>query len=179
MSPDFDRFLLSCSHERIVTLKDGRLLPTLLRPEGHHAQLKASRDIHRSCEGPLGPARFRRLSFTYNCFGMVLANRQCWVEPAPDCDIDSLLTSAGYRRHVRVGDVVSGDVVLYRAQDGAYVHIGLVLSATRDPAHATMKFEVLSKWGQDGEYIHQANDVPLLLGTPREYWTDTHANEPA
>ncbi len=26
--------------------------------------------------------------------------------------------------------------------------------------------------GADGEYFHDASDVPYLLGKPSEYWTD-------
>jgi len=31
---------------------------------------------------------------------------------------------------------------------------------------------VLSKWGADGEYVHEATKLPLLLGRPAQFWTD-------
>ena len=31
---------------------------------------------------------------------------------------------------------------------------------------------VLSKWGADGEYVHEATKLPFLLGRPAQYWTD-------
>jgi hypothetical protein len=41
-----------------------------------------------------------------------------------------------------------------------------------DPSNGADYLQVLSKWGADGEYLHDLTDVPYLLGRPAEYWTD-------
>jgi hypothetical protein len=35
-----------------------------------------------------------------------------------------------------------------------------------------MNIKVISKWGQEAEFIHDVDDVLDLLGRPSEYWTD-------
>ena len=72
-----------------------------------------------------------------------------------------------------------GDIVIYRDADGNVSHVGVV--AEKKGAIITSEAEncsvqVLSKWGFEGEYLHDASHVPTLLGTPAEYWT--HRRKP-
>jgi hypothetical protein len=64
-------------------------------------------------------------------------------------------------------------VVVYRSDDGEVCHAGIVLRKNLyDPEAPRDTLVVLSKWGAEGEYEHDASDVPLLCGQPAEYWTD-------
>lgn len=65
-----------------------------------------------------------------------------------------------------------GDVVVYRDEGGAVVHVGVVSQVQTDLREGTRGILVLSQWGADGEYFHRIDDVNPLLGKPVEYWTD-------
>jgi cell wall-associated NlpC family hydrolase len=66
-----------------------------------------------------------------------------------------------------------GDVVVYRDGSGEVCHVGIVARKNLlIPGSQEDPLAVLSKWGADGEYLHNMTDVPELLGRPAEFWTD-------
>ena len=78
----------------------------------------------------------------------------------------------GFRRVGEQKDIVPGDVVVYRDSERRITHLAIVLEKQSDIAGAACSFRVLSKWGADGEYMHEVRDVPDLLGIPTEFLTE-------
>ncbi len=105
----------------------------------------------------------------YNCHGLTFATRRTAI---PDAEtIQAILNDDGYRR-IPLSDVQAGDIVIYR--DGQEIsHTGLVLKTVEGyPEGTTLRrTEVLSKWGQAGEYYHAAGEGPYAKHRV-EYWTD-------
>ncbi len=142
-------------------------IPNELRLERPKASLQAAIEV---VKGIAPDAVFRSISFTYNCIGMVVASRRVWVDPG---HLVRILNQDGYRRLPGVNDADRGDVVVYHDVDGEACHAGIVVARNLAiPGDETDPLTVLSKWGGDGEYIHQLSKVPSLLGRPSEYWTD-------
>ena len=143
------------------------LIPNELRPERNPAALKASVELLR---GLFPEARFRSITATYNCVGMIVASQRTWVDPA---DLIRVLREDGYRKLNGPEESDLGDVVIYHDDSGTPCHVGLVVRKNLLLAGGQEDLlTVLSKWGADGEYIHGASCVPIYLGTPAEYWTD-------
>jgi hypothetical protein len=62
---------------------------------------------------------------------------------------------------------------VYRDSHGDVSHVGIVNRKNLfDPQNQRDPLEVLSKWGAEGEYFHDMNDVHSWLGKPAEYWTE-------
>jgi hypothetical protein len=142
-------------------------IPNELRPERNPAALRAAIEIAR---GIIPDAIFRSISATYNCGGMVVADRRTWVYPP---DVIVALAEDGYRRLNSPDEAEIGDVVIYHDDRGAACHFGFVIRKNLlTPGEPGDALTVMSKWGADGEYIHPASRVPSALGTPAEYWTD-------
>jgi hypothetical protein len=159
--------LLQRSDSLLLQTRAKWQIPNELRPEQHPAALKAAIELAR---GIVPEAILRSITATYNCVGMVVANRRTWVDPA---DLVRVLRDDGYRKlnGPEEGDV--GDVVIYHDDNGIPCHVGLVVRKNLLLAGGQEELlTVLSKWGADGEYIHGASRVPIYLGTPAEYWTD-------
>lgn len=148
-----------------LATREGSFIPNVRRREQLPVRMKAAWDIWKKKHATLA---LRSLSSSYNCVGMLFASRRTWVEPD---HLGTILREDGFRK-IAVSEVVLGDIVVYRDASGGFAHVGLVLSKTPDVEHASWKVSVLSQWGIDGEYFHDANDVPDLLGTPQEYWTE-------
>lgn len=149
--------------------RKGRKIPNELLPEQNPAALRAARDLAENQWFP-GALRFRSISATYNCVGMVVATRRVWVQPA---DLMQILIDDGFQKLAGPEYAEAGDVVIYRDdRDNEPTHVGvvvrkkLVLGSTED------FLVVLSKWGRDGEYEHASRTVPKVYGNPAEYWTD-------
>ncbi len=83
---------------------------------------------------------------SYNCHGWVFADGHFWVRGA---DVPAVLEDNGYRE---VKEPRPGDVIVYRAADGAVLHTGLVRAAGDGPVL------VESKWGWLGRYVHRPED---------------------
>lgn len=164
--------------------RDGNtILPVYHRTETPSHMLQIKREQLREQFEKNKEVRFRRISGLYNCLGLVLTNRRYWVEPDAQHDFDALLKAEGYRQLQTIGEAMVGDVVLYRdLMGGEYTHIGVIVHevqlTTENIEEGARTFEVLSKWGEDGEYIHKDSDVPSRYGVPREYWTDRTDHEP-
>lgn len=101
---------------------------------------------------------------------MVFASRRTWVDPD---EVERILQEDGYRKLNRKAFAIEiGDVAVYQVQ-GRPSHVGIVASAgivTSDCEDQPVK--ILSKWGEYGEFIHEANEVPPLFGRVVDYWTD-------
>ncbi|MGH9384664.1 MAG: hypothetical protein ACRD2N_10300 [Vicinamibacterales bacterium] len=112
--------------------------------------------------------QIRSRSSEYNCMGLVFASRRTWIDSG---ELSRILGEDGFKQ-ITPASAQPGDVLVYRDQIGESVHVGWVYSHEAQPAAATWKTTVLSQWGGDGEYFHEAEDVNPLLGKPAEYWTD-------
>jgi len=142
-------------------------IPNQMRPELHPVIRDESVAIWKTAKPD---ARLRSISGTYNCIGMVVASRRTWVDPD---DLLRVLQDDGYRKLEGESQARLGDVVVYRDMAGEVSHTGIVVGKNvYDPENRRDTLVVLSKWGHEGEYEHDASNVPLLCGLPSEYWTD-------
>ena len=133
--------------------------------EAHPDKMRAAEELcHNACPG----IRTRSLSHSYNCFGMVFANRRTcivdWTDVQLVLDEDDFHTlpwdPAAWER---------GDIVLYRKEHEAEIHhVALIADLRPDFAEAAIEVWVVSAWGDFGEYFHQIDDVPLSCGTPSQ-----------
>lgn len=99
----------------------------------------------------------------------MVASRRTWVDPDY---LLPILNDDGFSKFVSFSEAQPGDVLVYRYK-GEICHAGIVWRKNLfDPEHPRDSFVVLSKWGQEGEYLHDASDVPALCGQPSECWTD-------
>ena len=115
-------------------------------------------------------ARLRSITGTYNCVGMVVASRRTWVDPE---DLLRILREDGYRPLASEADTRFGDIVVYRDQKGDVSHVGIVVRKNPyNPENPRDVLVILSKWGHEGEYEHDATHVPMVFGKPAEYWSD-------
>jgi hypothetical protein len=113
-------------------------------------------------------AELRSSTATYNCVGLVLAARRTAVMPD---ELIRVLTEDDYQPLNDGEAPQQGDVVVYE-REGQVEHTGIVWRVTVSAENGTREIVILSKWGQDGEYIHEVGDVPSVLGRPTQYWTD-------
>ena len=116
----------------------------------------AARQLHAK-----GSRKVRSLRSGYNCVGMVFANRRTFIEPE---HIPMILEDDKYSE-VDPPSVMPGDVVVYKSPaTDDIIHVGLVMS--NEGVFETRTIRVLSQFGRDGEYLHDANDVPEMYGQP-------------
>ena len=149
-----------------LATKRGTEIPNERRWESHPDALRVSYELFRR-ERPA--VILRSLTATYNCMGLVFASRRTWV----DTEFLGMISQEdGYRVVMRHQDLAPGDILVYRDERGRVVHVGVVLEIVPDLLQARRRLKVLSKWGRDGEYIHDPEDVPGLLGTPNEFLSE-------
>lgn len=147
--------------------RDGWDIRNELRSEAALVSLKAFNDVWTTKYPDL---QVRSLTQTYNCGGMVFANRRVWVDPE---DFHQILIRDGFRQLANSHDVERGDVVIYLDDSKAPCHVGLVLAKNvYSPEYPRDPVLVLSKWGAAGEYIHDLLMVPDVYGKQVEFWTD-------
>lgn len=147
--------------------RKGSSIPNKKRPERGRDALVAAIELWKEL---LPEARLRSISAVYNCAGMVVASRRVWVDPE---NLAQIFKDDRFRQLKDFTEAEFGDIVVYRDDKGAAVHVGIVYDknlADKSPDSLT----VLSKWGGDGEYIHDMSYVPKVCGTPREIWTDRY-----
>jgi hypothetical protein len=109
------------------------------------------------------------LSATYNCYGLVFANRRTWVH---EHDLELIFQDDGYRSLKNKYAAQVGDLVIYReTEKGPIVHAGVVARIDNRIETKGYSLFVLSQWGEDGEYLHREDIVPPLFGDSRQYWT--------
>ena len=106
-------------------------------------------------------------SIVYNCYGLVFAARRSAI--VDEEDVHAILEDDGYK--TMPWDPAAwmvGDVVLYRNAAGELAHVGIVAGKTIDLKTGNIKVDVLSAWGDSGEYLHPIELVSPLLGKPSE-----------
>lgn len=111
----------------------------------------------------------RALDSTYNCVGLVFANRRAAIDAA---EVEMILREDEYTRRASVDHGREGDVAVYRSVDtGAVTHVGFVARAEVSLMGEPTRLRILSQWGFDGEYLHDADAVPSVYGRLAEIWT--------
>lgn len=149
-----------------LSTKTGKHIPNEQRMPSPPARMNAARDIvlngHPS-------RRVRSLSNVYHCMGLVFASRRTWVGTEY---LSMILQEDGYRRILSESELHPGDLIVYKDAEGVSVHVGWITRITPNFRNAIWEIDVVSQWGNDGEYFHPADDVSPFLGTPSEYWTD-------
>ncbi len=106
--------------------------------------------------------KLRSLDSVYNCMGMVFASRRTWIEPD---NFGMIVQDDGYVERKKKVNALPGDVVVYRiSSKGEVIHAGIVIAVDPDIEEGNVHLTVLSQFGADGEYIHQAEDLPKALG---------------
>lgn len=115
-----------------------------------------------------GRAELRALDSSYNCVGLVFANRRTEVDVK---HVERILIEDEYvlRQSPDHGRV--GDVAVYRDVERNICHVGMVAEAHPDFLGGPTKLRILSQWGRDGEYLHDADAVPSVYGRLTEIWT--------
>ena len=149
-----------------LSTKKGNHITNELRKEASPATLKAAQNLHKD-QNPA--ARLRSSTATYNCMGMIFACRRTWVAPEfLSLCLRKILKDDEYKKLERRDNLSIGDLVVYSDASGEITHIGAIASISPNIMGKT-KYETLSKWGRDGEYFHDIEDVPYFLGKPSEY----------
>jgi hypothetical protein len=144
-----------------------RPIPNEVRLERPRIALDASANLFA---GLFPQAWLRSLTAVYNCIGMVVANRRAWVDPS---ELIRILQEDGCRRLNAPEEAEFGDVVVYHDDGGQVCHAGIVVEKRiLVPGDAKDLLVVLSKWGADGEYVHDMSALPSLLGKAAQFWTD-------
>jgi hypothetical protein len=106
-------------------------------------------------------------SVVYNCYGLTFAARRCAI--VDEEDVQAILDDDGYRKLPwDPAAWLAGDVVVYRKNSGELAHAAVVARKTEDITTGEIKVEVLSAWGESGEYLHLIDVVSPLLGRPSE-----------
>ena len=142
-------------------------IPNEQRLEGSPAIMKTAIDVLRAS---FPTARLRSASQRYNCVGMIFASRRTWIDPE---ELEMIFREDGFRIVNDIKDVFAGDIVVYgNPKTQQPEHIGLILDKAANLRDSTWDVKVLSQWGRDGEYVHEINSLPTLLGEVLSFWTD-------
>lgn len=94
-------------------------------------------------------------SFAYDCHGLTFKTSGVWID---NDQVDKILHDQGWI--IQAGKAKVGDIVIYR-KNGKVTHSGVVEEVDNDGKVT----KVRSKWGSQGEYIHDPKDVPDSYGT--------------
>ena len=148
-----------------LSTRQGNHILNERRHERPPEALRAAVALHRQAHPD---ARLRSITAVYNCMGLVFASRRTWIDTT--C-VAMILQQDGYRRVTELHALYPGDVVIYRFSSEVS-HVAVVIPMEPEISTASWKITVMSKWGADGEYIHDMEDVPPMLGKPLEFWTD-------
>jgi len=101
---------------------------------------------------------------------MIFASRRTWIDPE---ELEMIFREDGFRIVNDIKDVFAGDIVVYgNPKTQQPEHIGLILDKAANLRDSTWDVKVLSQWGRDGEYVHEINSLPTLLGEVLSFWTD-------
>lgn len=147
----------------LATRKRNLIRNTQRLPKAKEATRKAHEEVSHA--HPF--VRLRSLSSTYNCAGLVFANRRTFVEMD---DVSLILKDDGYKKISRQL-LMAGDIVLYKDESGGLTHVAVVV-ANEPGIGDVLSITVLSQWGATGEYLHRLADVPDLLGTPQDFMSE-------
>lgn len=105
--------------------------------------------------------------------GMVFASRRTQV----DIEFLELIEDGdGLRELGGLRDVEKGDIVVYgKKQSGEVTHVGIIIDLIPNISEGRLEASVMSKWGNDGEYLHALDHVPFAYGEPIKFLTDRRA----
>jgi hypothetical protein len=116
-------------------------------------------------------AQLRRVAGFYNCFGLVFGGRRTWIGDLYQ-ELSDIYRGDEYRK-VAFTNLRVGDLVMYKHQN-RIEHVAMVMSLgpwmTSGGTNETRSVQVLSKWGNNGEFLHDMLDFDL--GDPVEFWTE-------
>lgn len=149
-----------------LATRAGRPISNDRRLSGNPTRLKVAEELVLKHHNT---AVTRSLTGSYNCMGMVFATRRTWVDTN---QLSIILEDDDYRKLTSMEDVIEGDVIIYKGEEGQVTHVGLVSSVVPNLIEGSKTINVMSQWGHDGEYFHRIDDVNPLLGVPAEAWTD-------
>ena len=108
------------------------------------------------------------LTSVYNCMGLVFSSRRTSIEIV---HLPWILKEDEYRQLGSRDELRVGDVVVY-GTSSALTHVGLVSELPLILATNKREIVVLSKWGRDGEYLHDIDYVPEIYGKSLQLWTN-------
>lgn len=83
-----------------------------------------------------------------------------------------ILEEDGYTKVTDERALAAGDLVVYRDTEGHPTHVGVIMEIVADLSSGQRGFKVLSKWGADGEYLHDIGRVPPLLGKVSDFFSE-------
>jgi hypothetical protein len=160
----------SQSDKRSIPLSTKRRtwIKNIRKPERlPQAMKEAERYARTNCPG----IETRSLSSSYNCVGMVFGSRRTIIEPE---EIPTIFKDDEYYPVAQRGQIRIGDLVVYKKSATAVDidHIGLIVEIVPQLEKAEVRVRVLSQWGFDGEYLHDEDNVPLMIGKHREYYSE-------
>jgi hypothetical protein len=95
-------------------------------------------------------------SHAYDCHGFTFKAGSVWID---DNQVDKILVDQGWKIPAD-GKAKVDDIVIYRDAFGNVTHSGIV-TGIDGQGNVT---RVVSKWGSEGRYIHDPNDVPSSYG---------------
>ena len=132
------------------------------------ASLKAAIDLFKDLHPNI---QFRSISNTYNCMGLIFASRRTTI-PSFD-QLKQILSDDEYEPVNEHRDVKIGDIVIYFDENTEPTHIGYVIRIDINIDLATFEFKILSKWGYDGEYLHDIDDIPESYGKDYKFYSES------
>jgi hypothetical protein len=151
-----------------LATRKGTTIPNSRRWEMSPEAVEGSRQQWSALQPDAELRSLSTFSNTYNCMGCVFASRRTWVDT--DC-LRLIMGDDGYQS-VDQKDAMPGDLVLYKDSTRSVVHVGVILEKNPDVRSARFRFKVLSKWGSGGEFIHQMESIPDILGSPSQFITE-------
>jgi hypothetical protein len=141
-----------------------RHVNNVMRPEGAPGTMRAAIEIIRGAYPAVMPVAASKI---YNCYGLAFAARRTAV--VDEDDVRAILTDDQYK--ILPWDPnawLPGDIVIYRASTNEIAHVAVVARLTRSPSTGDIVVDVISAWGDSGEYLHPIDVASPLLGRPSE-----------
>lgn len=146
-----------------ISTRSRKPIPNVQKPDRRPESLLEARRIWKNKFPDIDN---RSLDATYSCVGMIFAIRRAWIE---DEHLEWLLAEDGY---IEVENPKVGDLIVYRNDRGKAMHVGVIMERALEAERAEWRFRVLSQWGQDGEFLHAASDVPALFGDHKHFYSE-------
>jgi hypothetical protein len=150
-----------------LATRRGTYIPNERRLEWSPIKMEASVKIWKESHPN---AYLRSATAVYNCMGLVFATRRTWIDTD---QIFKILKEDDYYAVGEPPEACEGDLVIYRRKPkGNVSHVGIILKLNPEVKTASWEITVLSKWGPEGEYIHNIDDIPEVYGRHVEYWSE-------
>jgi hypothetical protein len=142
-------------------------IPNERRPRAAPLRMRSALEIIRK-QFPPERVELRALDASYNCVGLVFAGRRTCIEPE---HVEMILEQDDDERRTSLDRAAPGDIAVYRDEGREVCHVGIVATVHPDLSGGPTRIRILSQWGSDGEYLHDADAVPHWLGRLTEVWT--------